>query len=151
MFRVNPCRGSKSAWHRIQDHREHRSSIDHILTYGCSPGLSHSVVDRQWDTSDHWPTYCRWRSDLAGVQLAPKKPVNDANDYARMATERIVQYRDTIVNHNRFAVLAALDDEDDDGTDSDTEEEKVDQLATQFVEASHEIAGSLGLPGDPAP
>ena len=93
------------------------SQIDFIVTFRAMS--ERGRVHRSWDISDHWPVEATLPLSANVTRQQPPREI--------LKRKKIGPNAEAIVNDNRFAVLAKLD-------------EDIDQLAEKFTMVSAEIA-----------
>jgi hypothetical protein len=125
--------------------------IDHVVVDKGHLHVIRSVrVDREWDSSDHWPVLV----DMYGVRLkkpAPKPPrwrmggldaIRNLGGRAHRAQAQ--QVRGEIANHNYWDPLLELMGEDEDLDEAEVHE-RIEKATEQFTEVSYDIAAKFGL------
>ncbi|KAK4527526.1 hypothetical protein GAYE_SCF41G5449 [Galdieria yellowstonensis] len=171
ILQVNPCRGSDKTWHRRVRGEWRTSGIDHILWSGASSHstLSHSIVDRCWDLSDHWPISCKVHLERLSQEVG--HGVSEANkvQYPRMRVDVLRERRDQIIHATQWQVLEVDVPGPDEPKDSSShietqggqaegvvsvpdqsihsdaaESDALDRYASQVVETCHSIAKEYG-------
>lgn len=115
---------NNATWHRKG---KAWSDLDHGVASTNVPQPRGKVV-REWGLSDHWPLHLLWKKDLM-LRLAEKQRSQE-----RMSAWDIRTMQEAIASHNRFAVLAEMEPDDN----------YIEELTKAEVEVAKELKCMTG-------